>query len=345
MRFAYPYILLSLSLIPLIGVTWLWLHRRAQQRLALLIAPALQAKLMPARPQATFYIQFVLVLAGLTLLAFAAARPQWGRKDEKVFTRGHNLVIALDVSRSMLAADVHPNRLERAKTDIMDLIEDLKGDRAALLAFRNKGSLLCPLTTDYAFLRQALDGVSPESAPRGETDLGDAIRKALAALDPALDEYNAILLISDGEDLKGGALEAAAEAARRNIPIFTVGIGDPSGTTIPGEGGKGVQQFKGTAVQTKLMDETLDAIAKASNGRYIPLGTAGTAHTTLGSIYRRHLRTIAAKEQQEQIENRYQERYQLFLFPAALCLLAAAWLSRGRLCGNRVRNQESSVKS
>jgi Ca-activated chloride channel family protein len=345
MRFVYPWLLLLLSVIPVIGVIWLWLHRRAQQRLALLIAPALQAKLMPARPQATFYIQFVLVLAGLTLLAFAAARPQWGRKDEKVFTRGRNLVIALDVSRSMLAADVHPNRLERAKTDIMDLIEDLKGDRAALLAFRNKGSLLCPLTTDYAFLRQALDGVSPESAPRGETDLGDAIRKALAALDPALDEYNAILLISDGEDLKGGALEAAAEAARRNIPIFTVGIGDPSGTTIPGEGGKGVQQFKGTAVQTKLMDETLDAIAKASNGRYIPLGTAGTAHTTLGSIYRRHLRTIAAKEQQEQIENRYQERYQLFLFPAALCLLAAAWLSRGRLCGNRVRNQESSVRS
>lgn len=337
MRFAYPYILLSLSLIPLIGVTWLWLHRRAQQRLALLIAPALQPKLMPARPAATFYIQFVLVLVGLTLLVFAAARPQWGRKDERIFTRGRNLVIALDVSRSMLARDVHPNRLERAKADIMDLIADLEGDRAALLAFRSKGSLICPLTTDYAFLRQALDGVSPDSAPRGETDLGDAIRKALEALDPALDEYNAILLISDGEDLKGGALDAAREAARRNIPIFTVGIGDPAGATIPGEDGKSAQQFQGAPVQTRLMDETLTAIAQASNGRYIPLGTAGTAHTTLGSIYRRHLRTIAAKEQQELIENRYQERYQLFLFPAVLCLLAAAWFSRGRLCGARVR--------
>ena len=337
MRFVYPWLLLLLSIIPVVGVIWLWLYRRAQSRLSLLIAPALQNKLMPARPKATFYIQFVLVLAGLTLLAFAAARPQWGRKDEKVFTRGRNLVIALDVSRSMLAADVHPNRLERAKTDIMDLIGELKGDRAALLAFRNKGSLLCPLTTDYSFLRQALDGVSPESAPRGETDLGDAIRKALEALDPALDEYNAVLLISDGEDLKGGALEAAAEAAKRNIPIFTVGIGDSSGTTIPSEDGKGTQQFKGTAVQTKLMDETLSAIATASNGRYIPLGTAGTANTTLGSIYRRHLRQIAAKEQQEQLENRYRERYQLFLFPAALCLLAAAWFSRGRLCGNRTR--------
>lgn len=343
MRFVYPWLLLLLSVIPVVGVAWLWLYRRAQARLSLLIAPALQSKLMPSRPKATFYLQFVLVLAGLSLLALAAARPQWGRKGEKVFTRGRNLVIALDVSRSMLAADVHPNRLERAKTDIMDLIEDLKGDRAALLAFRNKGSLLCPLTTDYTFLRQALDGVSPDSAPRGETDLGDAIRKALEALDPALDEYNAVLLISDGEDLKGGALEAASDAAKRNIPIFTVGIGDTSGTTIPGEDGKGTQQFKGTAIQTKLMGATLEAIAQASNGRYIPLGTAGTAHTTLGAIYRRHLRQIAAKEQQEMIENRYQERYQLFLLPAALCLLAAAWFSRGRLCGNRTRTPAAAV--
>jgi Ca-activated chloride channel family protein len=343
MRFVYPWFLLLLSVIPIIGVAWIWLFRRAQIRLALLIAPALQGKLMPPRSSSAFYVQFVLVVAGLTLLAFAAARPQWGRKNEKVFTRGRNLIIALDVSRSMLAQDVHPNRLERAKTDIMDLIEDLNGDRAALLAFRNKGSLLCPLTTDYTFLRQALDGVSPDSAPRGETDLGDAIRKSLEALDPALDEYNAVLLISDGEDLKGGALDAAREAATRNIPIFTVGLGDTAGVTIPNAEGKGDQQYQGTAVKTKLMDETLSAIARASNGRYIPLGTAGTAHTTLGAIYRRHLRQIAAKEQQEMIENRYQERYQLFLLPGLLCLLAAAWFSRGRLCGNRTRTPAAAA--
>ncbi|MDD3584887.1 MAG: VWA domain-containing protein [Kiritimatiellae bacterium] len=344
MRFVYPFLLLLLSLVPLIGMLWLWLYRRAQRRLAMLIAPTLQPKLVPAHSTSAFYAQFSLVMIGLTLLVFAAARPQWGRKDEKVFTRGRNLMIALDVSRSMLATDVHPNRLERAKADIMDLIDDLKGDRAALLAFRSKGSLLCPLTTDYAFLRQALDGVSPESAPRGETNLGDAIRKSLEALDPAFDEYNAILLISDGEDLKGEALEAAAESARRNIPIFTVGIGDETGATIPGEGGLGVQQFKGSAVKTRLMSETLTAIADASGGRYVPLGTAGTAHTTLGAIYRRYLLPhIAAKDQQEQIENRYQERYQLFLIPALLCLLAAASFSRGRFKGSRTRTAPASA--
>ncbi|MDD2456536.1 MAG: VWA domain-containing protein [Kiritimatiellae bacterium] len=343
MRFVYPWLLLLLSIVPLLGVVWLWLFRRARLRLSLLVSPAMRSRLMPKDRALRFYAQFALVMAGLAFLLFAVARPQWGRRDEKVMTRGRNLVIALDVSRSMLARDVHPNRLERAKTDIMDLIEDLKGDRAALLVFRNKGSLVCPLTTDYAFLRQALDGATPESAPRGETDLGDAIRKSLEALDPALDEYNAILLISDGEDLKGDALESAREAARRNIPIFTVGIGDTAGATIPDTDGQGVQKHKGAAVQTRLTAETLAAIANASNGRYIPLGTAGTAHTTLGAIYRRHLRQLAAKEQQEMIENRYQERYQLFLFPAILCILAAACLSRGRLRGQTSRNLSTTA--
>ncbi|MBQ7188177.1 MAG: VWA domain-containing protein [Kiritimatiellae bacterium] len=343
MRFVYPWFLLFLSVLPLVALLWLWLFRRSQRRLSSFIAPALQSKLMPPRSTSRFYLQYCLSLAGLMLLVFAVSRPQWGQKEEKVLTRGRNVVIALDVSRSMLATDVHPNRLERAKTDIMDLIDDLDGDRAALLAFRNKGSLVCPLTTDYAFLRQAVDGISPESAPRGETDLGDAIRKSLAAFDASEDEYNAILLISDGGDLKGDALKGAADAAARNIPIFTVGIGDVAGATIPDAKGHGVQQYQGKAVTTKLEDKTLSAIAAQSNGRYISLGTAGTAQTTLGSIYQKYLRQIAAKEQQEQLENRYQERYQLFLIPALILFLLAAWFSRGRLLGARVRMKTAAA--
>ena len=339
MRFVYPWLLLLLTAIPVVGAIWIWLYLRSQSCLSRLIAPALQSKLMPVHRQSQFYTQFVLIISALTLLLFAAARPQWGKKDEKVFSRGRNLVIALDVSRSMLANDVHPNRLERAKTDVIDLIEELQGDRAALLAFRKKANIICPLTTDYTFLRQALDGVSINSAPRGETDLGDAITKSLEALDHALDEYNAILLISDGEDLKGNALKAATKAGERGVPIFTVGIGDPAGTTIPAEDNSGALNFRGKRVTTKLMEKTLSSIASASNGRYIPLGTAGTAHTTLGAIYRRHLRQITAKEQQEIVENRYQERYQLFLFPSIILLLTAAWFSRGRLHGTLKRKQ------
>ena len=333
MRFVYPWFLLLLSLIPFVALLWLWLFRRSQNALARFVAPALQGKLLPPNGRTSFYLQAGLALAGLTLLLLAVARPQWGRQDVAMVTKGRNVVIALDVSRSMLAEDVSPNRLERAKTDLLDLVSALDGDRAALVAFRKKGMLICPLTSDYGFLRQCLDGVSPDSAPRGETDLGDAIRVALDALNPALDEYSAIILISDGGDLRGDALEGAKKAAERGIPIFTVGIGDTAGATIPDPSGKGLQQYQGKSVKTSLEEKTLSSIAQVSKGRYLALGTAGTADTTLGSIYRNFLRQISAKEQKEKLENRYQERYQLFLIPAIFLLLTAGWFSRGRLRG------------
>ena len=271
-----------------------------------------------------------LMIAGLTLVALAAARPQWGHSSQKIEARSRNVVVALDVSRSMLVADVRPNRLERAKADIADLIDSLEGDRCALVAFRRTGVLLCPLTTDHAFLRSALEGASPESAARGETDLAAAIRTSLDALDPAADDHNAIILISDGGDLRGEALQNAALAKKRGIPIFTVGIGDSRvGATIPSEDGRGPVKFNGEPVKVKLEEASLKAIAAASKGRYIPLATAGTAETTLGAIYSKFLRQVAVKEQNEESE-RVAERYQIFLIPGLVLLLVGASLSKGR---------------
>lgn len=341
MRFVNSWVLICLSLLPLLALAGYWLLARAVRRLALFVSPALQERLAPPRRQATVAAQSILALAGLALLLLAAARPQWGRRQERVATRARNVVIALDVSRSMLAADVHPNRLERAKVDIMDLLGELRGDRAGLLAFRGKANLLCPLTTDRAFLRQALDGISCDSAPRGQTDLADAIGKSLDALSAAFDENNAIMLISDGEDLAGQAVAAAAEAARRGVPIFTVGIGDPAGASIPAAEGQGNLVFQGKEVKTRLTESTLAEIARVTGGAYIPLATAGTASTTLGAIYRQHLRQVAVREQEEELERRYIERYTLFLLPAILLLLAAAMLSRGRLAAARRQRQAS----
>ncbi len=338
MHFVHPWLLLLLLAIPLAGAAWFWMLRQGRRNLDRLVAPALQPRLMPPHSALRLQIQLVLALAGLALLVVAIARPQWGLREERVLSRSRNLVIAVDVSRSMLARDVHPNRLERAKVDVMDLIGELKGDRAALLAFRRRGVLLCPLTTDYAYLRQALDGLSPDSAPRGETDLADAIRKSLDALSPAQDDHNAILLISDGEDLAGEALAAAQESRRRGVPIFTVGIGDTSGTTIPEENGIGSLVYQGETVRSHLTEETLSAIARASGGRYVPLGTASTVQTTLGAIFRQHLRQIAASEQQETLVRRHVDRYQWFLFPAIGLLLLVAVLSRGRLTALRTRS-------
>lgn len=326
MTFAYPAVLLLLWVVPLSAALWVWLRRRRRARLARL---SIAAAAPDPGAERRFHAQLALACAGTLLALAAAARPQWGEREEVVLSKGRNVVIAVDVSRSMLAEDVRPNRLERARADLRDLIADLRGDRAGLLAFRGSPVLVCPLTTDTAFLRQALEGLSVDSAPRGETNVGGAVAAALEALEAFPGDHNAIVLISDGEDLAGQAVEQARKAGEKRIPIFTVGIGDARGVAIPDGEGKSLQ-FKGDAVVTKLDNQTLLDVAVASGGKYIPLRTAGTGRVTLGTLYQQHLRSVAAQDLQERSERRRIERYQLFLVPGLLCLLGVAGLSAGR---------------
>ena len=327
MRFVNPIFLILTAVVPVAGLWWAFLRARREKALSRITLA------VPKAPSAG--VQMWLVVIGLALVLFAAARPQWGKTTEKTVERSRNLVVAIDVSRSMLAQDVRPNRLERTKADVADLIDSLEGDRCALVAFRRTGVTICPLSPDRGYLRGALEQLTPESAPRGETDLGSAIRAALDALDPAADDHNAIILISDGGDLRGEAIANAELAKKRGVPIFTVGIGDPKhGASIPSEDGRGEQKFQGQTVKVKLEETALKAIAAASKGSYVPLATAGTAETTLGAIYRRRLRQIAAKEQNEEAE-RVAERYQVFLIPGLALLIAGAALSKGRFAKSR----------
>ncbi|MCL1857541.1 MAG: VWA domain-containing protein, partial [Kiritimatiellaeota bacterium] len=178
------------------------------------------------------------------------------------------------------------------------------------------------------------DALSPDSAPRGETDIGEAIRHALETLQPFEGDHNAIILISDGEDLAGNAVAAAQNARERNIPIFAIGIGDPKGATIPLEPGKPME-YRGETVTTRLDNQTLAEIASVSGGSYIPLQTASTGRNSLGSLYRNHLATLSRQDLSEHTERRKVERYQLFLVPAILCFLAIALLSLGRPAATR----------
>ena len=345
MKFVYPWMLVLVALVPVAGAVWAFLRARSEKRLAAFVAPELQERLLPRTPR-LFGLQAALLLAGLGLVLFATSRPQWGKSTQRTQKRSRNVVVALDVSRSMLATDVRPNRLERAKADIADLIDSLEGDRCALVAFRRTGELLCPLTSDHAFLRSALENATIESAPRGETDLGGAIRTSLAALDPAKDEHNAIILISDGGDLRGGALDAARDAKKRTVPVFTVGLGnDKVESTLPDADGKGTQTYQGKTVKTRLENKTLEMIANESGGRYVPLATAGTAETTLGAIYRRFLRQVAEEELAEEEELRATERFGWFLVPGILLVLLAAAFSRGRFAGRRTRATAAALAS
>ena len=317
MRFAAPLWLLLLFLVPLLGALTVWHRRQTAARMA-----ALSRRAVGVPPRSG--LQIGLLLGAFAALAVALSGPRWGRGEAPFLASGRNLAVAVDVSNSMLARDVRPDRLGRAKADLLDLLAALRGDRVALLAFRGKGAMLCPFTADVAFLREALNGLSPESAPPGETDLADAIAKALAAFDQAQSDHNAIVLVSDGEDLTGRAVALAKQAGARGIPIFAVGVGSPQGAEVPGV------TYQGKPVVSKLSDATLRAVAEASGGAYIPLAGTGAPETTLGAVYANHLARIEAEENRLREETAFADRTPLFTALAALLTLAAACLSLGR---------------
>ncbi|MDD5483395.1 MAG: VWA domain-containing protein, partial [Kiritimatiellae bacterium] len=329
LQFAHGWVLFMVWAIPVLAFLWFLLFRRKQKALALFLAEPMLSKLSPAVNSSRFYWQAACIQAGLILLLIAAARPQWGMEERTVFQRGRDLIIALDVSRSMLARDVHPSRLQRAKTDIQDLLRELRGDRVALLVFRGLAVQLCPLTTDYAYLAQILDDVTVDSAPPGETNIGDAIEKALAAFENDLGAHRAMILISDGEDLAGRAKTAAELAKTKGVVVFAIGLGDPQGARIPGASKSEPHLvYQGQEVISRLQHETLKEIAGITGGAYVPVGLA---NVNLGKLYSEYLSKITARDIEESLQKRMLDRYQWFLFPGVLLLLAGALLSRGRL--------------
>lgn len=331
LQFQYPWVLFLLWIVPVIGVAW---HVLAGRRMISqsFVSAAMAAKLAPAPADVRRLWQLSLFMAGLLLALIAAARPQWGMQEETVYQRGRDLMVVLDVSRSMLARDVHPSRLGRAKVDLLDLVKELRGDRVGLLAFRGRAVLLCPLTSDYGFMAQTLEGVGVDSAPVGETDIGEAILAALQNFEDDDSSHKALILISDGDDLAGKAMDAAAKAKEKGVAVFTVGFGSSEGAPVPAAANKKESlNYQGQDVVSKLNNALLRDIAEATGGAYVPVGLA---NVKLGDLYRNHLRRISARDLEESSQRRYVERYQVFLFPAVLLFLAVAFLSRGRIAGS-----------
>ena len=325
MHFLRPELLLLLWLPPLWAAAALALRRRRARRLAALGPKAAAAASAGGR----FAAQLALFTAGLLLAVVALARPWWGEREETVETASRSVLVLLDVSRSMLAADVRPSRLGRAKADLADLAAGLRGDRAALVAFRAGTATLCPFTADTGFFLEAVEGASVDSAPRGETDLGGALAEGRRMLQGFAAGHRAIVLVSDGEDLTGRAVEEAKACGADGIPVFCVGVGGTRGADVPADDAGTPLQHRGEKVVTKLESETLVAIASASGGVYLPLAsTSGGA--TLGTIYRDHVRRVVREETRASAETRRIERYGLFLAPALVLLILAVCLSRGR---------------
>ncbi len=279
----------------------------------LFVDQAMVARLMPRFDGTRTWVKAVLIMAAVSLLIVAIARPRYGFYFEEISGRGVDVFVLLDVSRSMLAEDVKPNRLERAKSDILDLLPKLEGDRVGLIAFAGAPVVQVPLTTDHGFFKLMLDDVDVTSAPRGGTLIGDAIRKAMESMEARADRDQAIVLITDGGDQDSFPQEAADLAAQRGIRIITVGLGDVSeGARIPtrgSDGGISFVQHEGHEVWSKMDDSLLKDISAKTMGAYIP---AQTLSYDLGKIYDDQLARLTQGDINTEKRKRFHEQYQWF---------------------------------
>ncbi len=267
-------------------------------------------------------IKRVILVMAMASIFVALARPQMGFQWKEVKRKGIDILVAVDTSKSMLAEDVRPNRLERSKFGIMDFVSKLEGDRVGLLPFAGTAFLMCPLTLDYNAFRNSLEALDTEIIPQGGTDLASAIYEAEAAFQNDAN-HKILVLVTDGEDLEGAALSAATEAKGKGLTIYTVGVGTPSGELIPltrgGKDGVFVKDETGQPVKSRLDETMLQKIAGATGGRYEPLGQQAEG---LEAIYREKLSLVPKQELAERMQRVPIERFQWPLMLAFILLLA-----------------------
>jgi Ca-activated chloride channel family protein len=269
-----------------------------------------------------------LLVTGALLGCVALARPQWGVHWEEAHRRGLDLLFTLDTSKSMLAPDLKPDRLTRAKLAIRDLVSKFEGDRVGLVAFAGDAFLQCPLTLDRGVFEQTLDAIDTSTIPRGGTDVGRAIEVARSALHNQPANHKLLVFLTDGEDLESHAIDAARAASADGIHIYTVGVGTQSGELIPlGEPGQFVRDEKGAFVRSALDENTLQAIARVTGGDYRRLGADGRG---LEALYQ----DVLAKLPREDLKSRMHqipiERFQWPLGFSIFCLALEPLLGERR---------------
>jgi len=269
-----------------------------------------------------------LLVTGAVLGCVTLARPQWGVRWEEAHRRGHDLLFALDTSKSMLAPDLKPDRLTRAKLAIRDLVSKFEGDRVGLVAFAGDAFLQCPLTLDRGVFEQTLDAIDTSTIPRGGTDVGRAIEVARSALHNQPANHKLLVFLTDGEDLESHAVDAARAASSDGIHIYTVGVGTQSGELIPlGEPGQFVRDEKGAFVRSALDENTLQAIAHVTGGDYRRLGADGRG---LEALYQDVLAKLPREDLKSRMHQSPIERFQWPLGFSILCLALEPLLGERR---------------
>jgi Ca-activated chloride channel family protein len=338
MKFEHLQILWLLLVLPPALALFFWqAARRRQQLLEQFIQARLLSTLTVGISPARQKIRFGCLVFAVALLVITLARPQRGFDLQEVEQRGLDIVVAVDTSKSMLATDIAPNRLARARLAVLELMQKAGTDRMGLVAFAGDAFLECPLTIDNTAFQQCVQALDVNTIPQGGTAIAAAIKTALTAFKEG-NHHRVLVLFTDGEDNDTGALEAAQDAAKAGLKIFTVGIGTEKGELVRVAEANGnsdyVRDEQGNVVKSHLNETLLQQIAGATGGFYLPLRGANTIDT----LYERGLAPLPKSEGKERLVRRYHEQFHWLLAAAILLLLAEMFLPERRFPTRREPN-------
>lgn len=318
-RFGEPIYLYFLLIIPFLVVFYIYTNYRRRKKLRQYGDPELMAHLMPNVSKYRPDVKFWLVTAALVMVIFMLARPQFGSKMETVKRQGVETVVALDISNSMLAQDVTPSRLEKSKKLVSRLVETFNNDKVAMIVFAGEAFTQLPITSDYISAKMFLETISPSLITTQGTDFRGAIDLAMKSFTPNEGVGRAIVLITDGENHEGGAVEAAQQAAEKGVRVFVLGVGSPDGSPIPVEGTNDFRRDKdGNVVVTKLNEQMCQEIAKAGNGMYVRVDNTNNAERALNA----EINKLAKADVETQVYTEFDEQFDVLAW-LALILLAA----------------------
>ena len=318
-RFAHIEYLWLLMLIPVFIAGYIAIIKRKKRQLKAFGDPELTAELMPNVSRIRPIVKFGLVLLAFALLVIAVARPQYGQKEKTVKRQGIEVMIALDISNSMLAEDVAPNRLDRAKQMLSKLIDNMVDDKVGLIVFAGEAYVQLPITCDYVSAKMFLNTITPDLIKTQGTAIGDAIMTCIRSFgEEEKGVSRAIILITDGENHEDDALAAAKAATEKGIKVFVAGIGKPDGSPIPVPGTNNFRKDRsGNVVVSKLNEDMCREIAQAGQGIYVRCDNTNTATRAI----QKELDNLASSEIETKVYADYNEQYQGFVLLALLILL------------------------
>ncbi|MGD0581633.1 MAG: VWA domain-containing protein [Bacteroidales bacterium] len=310
-RFAYPDFLYLLFLVPVLILLWIFNSYRRRRSLQRLGNSEIVMKLIPEASTTRPVVKIILQSIAIIFMSVLLARPQFGSKVEEVKRKGVEVIIALDVSNSMLAEDIQPSRLERAKQAISRLVESLSNDKIGLIVFAGDAYTQIPVTTDYISAKMFLSTISPDIVPKQGTAIGSAIDLGIRSFSPGKDKSRAMIIITDGENHEDDPVAKAKEAAAAGIVIYTVGIGSTEGVPIQAiiDGKKDfLKDPKGNTVITRLDENILKQIAMATGGKYV---RANNSNIGLDQVFG-DIRKLKRQELEGTMFTEYNDQFQIF---------------------------------